>query len=87
MHLLPGTTFSSTKERGEYDSEAKAIMTLGELEVWFALQITGGYHDAFHRGWMAGPSMRGDGTRIGRTYATPEIRSASISISCPSNDG
>jgi putative transposase len=50
MHLLPGTTFSSTKERGEYDSEAKAIMTLGELEVWFALQITGGYHDAFHRG-------------------------------------
>ena len=50
MHLLPGTTFSSTSERGEYDSEGKAVMTISELEVWFALQVTGGYHDAFHRG-------------------------------------
>ena len=50
MHLLPGTTFSSTNERGEYDSEGKAVMTISKLEVWFALQVTGGYHDAFHRG-------------------------------------
>ena len=45
MHLLPGTTFSSAMERGEYDSEGKAVMTIGELEVWFALQVTGGYQD------------------------------------------
>jgi putative transposase len=68
MHLLPGTTFSSAKERGEYDSEGKAVMTIGELEMWLALQVTGGYHDAFHRGLGGRPidawRRRLDGTRL-----------------------
>ncbi|WP_068053081.1 Mu transposase C-terminal domain-containing protein [Nocardia xishanensis] len=29
VHELPGTTFSNTVERGGYDSEAKAVLTLG----------------------------------------------------------
>jgi hypothetical protein len=33
MHLLPGTTFSSAKHRAEYNSEGKAAMTIGELEM------------------------------------------------------
>ena len=28
-HELPGTTFSNTKERGTYNSDATAILTLG----------------------------------------------------------
>ncbi|NWP05639.1 transposase family protein, partial [Escherichia coli] len=30
VHLLPGTTFSNVAERGDYDSEGEACMTLGE---------------------------------------------------------
>jgi putative transposase len=75
MHLLPGTTFSSVKERGEYDSEGKAVMTLGELEMWLALQVTGAYHDAFHRGLGGRPidawQRRLDSARV-RHPADPE---------------
>jgi putative transposase len=55
MHSLPGTTFASVQERGEYDSQGKAMMTVRELETWLALQITGGYHLAMHRGLRARP--------------------------------
>lgn len=63
------------KERGEYDSEGKAVMTLGELEMWLALQVTGAYHDAFHRGLGVRPidawQRRLDSTRV-RHPADPE---------------
>lgn len=55
MHSVPGTTFSSVKERREYNSQGKAIMTVRELEIWLALQITGAYHLAVHRGLRARP--------------------------------
>jgi putative transposase len=48
VHLLPGTTFSSVSEKGPYDSEARAILTLPELERWLALQIAGVYHLSLH---------------------------------------
>ncbi len=32
LRSLPGATSSSTKERGEYDAEAEAVLTLDELE-------------------------------------------------------
>lgn len=48
VHLLPGSTFSSIKNRGDYDSEAKSAMTLDELEYWLALEITR-YHAERHR--------------------------------------
>lgn len=47
-HLLPGSTFSNIKDRGEYDSVANSSMTLDELERWFALEITR-YHAERHR--------------------------------------
>lgn len=34
LHLLPGTTFSNPKRRGEYDSDKTAALTLDELETW-----------------------------------------------------
>lgn len=47
-HLLPGSTFSNIKDRGDYDSVANSAMTLDELERWFALEITR-YHAERHR--------------------------------------
>jgi putative transposase len=55
IHALPGTTFSSPDERGEYDSEGKAVFTLAELEVWLATWITQVYHQRLHRGIQRKP--------------------------------
>lgn len=54
-HALPGTTFSSSQEKGEYDSEGRAVIALGELEAWLLLQIAGVYHRRFHRGLGSTP--------------------------------
>ncbi|WP_299682825.1 transposase family protein [uncultured Roseobacter sp.] len=48
VHLLPGSTFSSVKDRGDYDSVSNSAMTLDELERWLALEITR-YHAECHR--------------------------------------
>ena len=48
LHLLPGTTFSNVQQRGEYPSEARAALTLGELDVWLAHEILGKYHNRVH---------------------------------------
>jgi len=50
VHLLPGTTFSNVAEKGNYDSEGKAALTLGELDIWLARQIGVLYHGGQHRG-------------------------------------
>lgn len=50
VHLLPGTTFSNPKQRGDYPSEKKAVLSLVELEQWLALQIVGVYHNSPHGG-------------------------------------
>lgn len=47
IHQLPGTTFSNSKQRGSYDSEANAILTLRELEKWLVLAICT-YHETVH---------------------------------------
>ena len=47
VHELPGTTFSSTADRGDYDSSARAVMTLGELQRWLALAVAC-YHGEVH---------------------------------------
>ena len=47
VHELPGTTFSSTADRGSYDSGAKAVLTLGELQRWLALAVAC-YHGEVH---------------------------------------
>lgn len=50
VHLLPGTTFSNPKERGSYDSEKNAVLSMAELHRWVALEIAGTYHHSPHRG-------------------------------------
>ena len=50
VHLLPGTHFSNVAEKGDYDPEARAVMTMRELETFLALEIVGCYHASLHRG-------------------------------------
>nr|WP_249777403.1 DDE-type integrase/transposase/recombinase [Arthrobacter sp. C9C5] len=47
IHELPGTTFSNPSERGRYDSNRKAALTLRELEKWMTLAVTN-YHGTIH---------------------------------------
>jgi putative transposase len=54
VHLIPGTTFSNVAERGDYPSAKEAVMTLPELEHWFALQVHA-YHSAIHSNLNATP--------------------------------
>ena len=48
VHLLPGTTFSDTRVKGDLNPEKFAVMTLDEVERWLAHQITGIYHGKKH---------------------------------------
>jgi len=58
VHRLPGTTFSGVAERGSYEPETKAALTLAELEKWLALAIAGTYHQALHAGIGEPPIAR-----------------------------
>ena len=49
LHLLPGTTFSSIRDRGEYKPAKMASLTMRELERWLNLQIVEIYHQRVHR--------------------------------------
>lgn len=48
IHELPGTTFSSPVDRGNYDSEGRAALTLEELETWLTIHFTKVYHQREH---------------------------------------
>ena len=56
VHEIPGTTFSNPVQKGDYNSEAKASLTLKELERWFAIAI-GHYHATFHHGLNQIPAL------------------------------
>lgn len=66
VHFLPGTTFSNPTQKGDYDAEARAALSLPELERWLALQIAGIYHLSRHsalqmtplRAWQEGVAKR-----------------------------
>ena len=55
VHGLPGTTFSNPSQKGDYDSEAQAALTLNELERWLALAISH-YHGSIHHGLNQTPA-------------------------------
>ena len=50
IHTLPGTTFSNIKQKGEYDSEKKAVVTLSAFQKWLGEYITGVYLKKIHSG-------------------------------------
>jgi putative transposase len=55
IHALPGTTFSNSKERGEYPSAEKSALTLGEFEKWLLHLIVNIYHKSVHKALNASP--------------------------------
>jgi putative transposase len=50
VHTIPGTTRSNVADKGDYDSEGKACMTLSALERWFSIFIVEYYHQKGHAG-------------------------------------
>ena len=58
VHALPGTTFSNPMERGEYDSNSHAVLTMRELEKWLIHVIVGQYHLDIHSMIMEPPLSR-----------------------------
>jgi putative transposase len=55
IHNLPGSTFSSPKERGKYKSESKSALTLTELERWLTIHIVEVYHQRLHKELSVSP--------------------------------
>lgn len=66
IHELPGTTFSNPGQRGRYESEKLAALTLPELENWLVLAVAS-YHGTVHSTlgqtpagqWAAGVAVAG----------------------------
>jgi putative transposase len=79
VHLLPGTTFSDIRAKGDLDPSKSAAMTLDEVERWLAHAIVGVYHRDLHRGigmtplaaWERG--LTGSGDTLGRGTTTPVL--------------
>lgn len=77
VHLLPGTTFSDVRAKGDWKPEDAAALTLDEIERWLAHAIVGVYHRDLHRGigttplaaWERG--IRGDGQSLSRGTPIP----------------
>jgi putative transposase len=71
IHELPGSTFSNIRQRGAYNSDAKAALSQAELEKWITLAICGPYHNAWHTSikqtpaarWAAGIEQHGQSSR------------------------
>ena len=55
VHLLPGTTFSDVRAKGDWDPQKTAAMTIEELERWLAHAITDVYHQTLHRALATTP--------------------------------
>lgn len=50
VHTIPGTTRSNVQDKGDYDAEGKACMTISALEKWFAIFVVEYYHQKPHAG-------------------------------------
>ena len=77
VHLLPGTTFSNASQKGSYDSEGRAVLTLPELERMAGAANCGGLPP--HRAFGAGPDAFGSlagrgGEKKAATSVSPERR-------------
>jgi putative transposase len=67
VHELPGTAFSSTAERGTYDSDGKAVLAVRKLQGWLALAVAC-YHGQVHE--TLGRPPAGDWSSSRKTTGT-----------------
>ena len=58
LKSLEGATFSGPEEKGEYDAEGNACMTLEELEKWLILMFTNYHCNVVHSGIGTTPEQR-----------------------------
>lgn len=58
IHQLPGSTFSNISEKGKYDSEKMATMTIDELEQWFCEFVVNIYHKTEHSALFMTPEEK-----------------------------
>lgn len=58
LHEMPGTTYSNTKERGDYDSEKEAVFTLSEAIELIHVWIVDYHNRQINSGIMAIPAER-----------------------------
>ncbi|MBF9223874.1 helix-turn-helix domain-containing protein [Hymenobacter ruricola] len=85
VHTLPGTTFSNPQQRGAYDSEKMAALTIREFEQWLTTYIVDVYHkrvhgkthqipyQCFEEGIMGTPDQPGTG-QPERLYDEEQVR-------------
>jgi putative transposase len=60
VHTLPGTTFSNPTDRGDYDSEGKAIYTIEKFQERFNEWLEGFYHNNPQGPDKCSPNQRWD---------------------------
>lgn len=58
VHNLPGSTFSNTAEKAEYDSAKNATFTLEEITQWLTEFIVNKYHNRVHHGIGMTPKQK-----------------------------
>lgn len=58
IHTLPGTTFSSIKDKEGYDPEKNATLTKSEFEAWLVKLICKVYHERLHTGIGMSPRKK-----------------------------
>lgn len=80
-HSLPGTTFSSIKEKGEYDSAKYAALTLAEYEKWLLIEICKIYHLKQHSGIGMSPTEKWR-----RHYLNPKTNNGHLAPPRPRDD-
>lgn len=86
VHDLPGTTFGSTEERGDYDSGGKAVFTLPKFRKWLANFITKEYHMRTHSALGMAPidkweqTVRGDGEGAQVSLGPPDRPTATEKV-------
>src|SRR5208283_4875157 len=71
VHALPGTTFSDVAARGDYASEARAILTFREFERILAMEVLGPYHNEVHQGLGRTPAAAWTEGVSGMTLRAP----------------
>lgn len=72
VHFLPGTTFSNTQHRGDYDSEKLSALTFGEFCTWFAGQVLI-YHGTVHSGLGTSPKDAWEKAFNSKQIQLPEV--------------
>ncbi|WP_458249987.1 hypothetical protein [Citrobacter freundii] len=80
----PGTTFSNPDQRGDYDSENKAALTLRELGALAHIMV-GTYHGSVHNGLLQPPAAGPRPWRVSAYLPSSHALLRSWSIFCRSS--